>query len=110
VVRSTPGVTKQFYDHHIRKELLSLAYAWISEEVTARPRLAQAIRKLPTQISPSKGGFCGPWLGGILPDLCASFHHKTAVRGIVRNFLEPKTFNPSMCLPLRCDHIPERCS
>lgn len=31
-------------------------------------------------------------------------------KGIVRKFLEPKTFNLSMCLPLHCDHIPERCS
>ena len=43
----------------------------------------------------------------ILRDLRTSFHHKTAVKGIVREFLERKTFNLPMGLPLYFDRIPE---
>jgi type III restriction enzyme len=43
----------------------------------------------------------------ILRDLRTSFHHKTAVKGVVREFLERKTFNLPMGLPLYFDRIPE---
>jgi len=43
----------------------------------------------------------------MLREMRASFHHKTAVKGIVREFLERKTFNLPMCIPIYFDRIPE---
>ena len=43
----------------------------------------------------------------ILRDLRTSFHHKTAVKEIVREFLGRKTFNLPMGLPLSFDRVPE---
>ncbi len=43
----------------------------------------------------------------ILREMRASFHHKTAVKGIVREFLERKTFSVPKGLPLYFDRIPE---
>ncbi len=43
----------------------------------------------------------------ILREMRASFQHKTAVKGIVREFLERKTFNLPAGLPLYFDRIPE---
>jgi type III restriction enzyme len=43
----------------------------------------------------------------ILREMRASFHHKTAVKGIVREFLERKTFSLPAGLPLYFDRIPE---
>jgi len=43
----------------------------------------------------------------ILRELRASFHHKTAVKGIIREFLERKTFSLPAGLPLYFDRIPE---
>ena len=43
----------------------------------------------------------------MLREMRASFHHKTAVKGIVREFLERKTFNLPMGIPIYFDRIPE---
>ncbi|HEX3694029.1 MAG TPA: S24 family peptidase [Polyangia bacterium] len=43
----------------------------------------------------------------ILREMRTSFHHKTAVKGIVREFLERKTFSLPAGLPLSFDRIPE---
>ncbi len=43
----------------------------------------------------------------ILREMRTSFHHKTAVKGIVREFLERKTFSLPAGLPLYFDRIPE---
>ena len=43
----------------------------------------------------------------MLREMRTSFHHKTAVKGIVREFLERKTFNLPMGIPIYFDRIPE---
>jgi type III restriction enzyme len=43
----------------------------------------------------------------MLREMRTSFHHKNAVKGIVREFLERKTFNLPMGIPIYFDRIPE---
>jgi len=43
----------------------------------------------------------------LLRDLRTSYHHKNAVKGIVREFLERKTFNFPPSVPIYFDRIPE---